>query len=75
MATQKITETLDTASSWLDGIEATVDILAEGMLDKDGELAANPLLVAKALYGVLNQVRAAKQEVQLAQESAGRGEG
>ena len=74
MATQKITETLDTAAIWLDGIEANVDILAEGMSDADGQCAANPRRVSAALYGVLNQIKAVQREVKHAQALANGGE-
>ena len=66
MATQKITETLDEAQSWLSGASATVSMVAEGLLEDGGQAEANPKVVAAVLYGVLNQIRAAEQRVEAA---------
>lgn len=74
MATKKITETLETAQNWLAGINATVGMVAESLLEEDGQAAANPATVAAVLYGVLNQVRAAQEEVDIASSLANRGE-
>lgn len=75
MTTKKITETLETAQSWLTGVNATVDLLAESLTDEDGQAAANPATVAAVLYGVLNQVRAAQEEIAVASALAHHGEG
>lgn len=74
MATQKITEPLEEAQIWLGGASATVSMVAEGLLEEGGQAEANPKAVAAVLYGVLNQVRAAEEQLEIATRLANKKE-
>jgi hypothetical protein len=42
---------------WLESAQSTIDMVIDGMSDDGGQIAANPRMVARALHGVLLQLR------------------
>ena len=41
---------------WLEAIHGMIDMTIDGLLDEGGQIAANPRMVARALYGALYQL-------------------